>query len=396
MATIFDTARQEDYEDVIDLGNYVFSQAHMPHNFPLMLPKLFKKEYFMDGIHYLAREEGKIRAVIGAYPLKWEFSDQGLSDVTLCGRGIGMVAVHPYSRSRGYMKELMNRALSDMRRDHMVFTCLTGHRQRYEYFGYGRTGSVYSFTCSETNIWHTLGQDLNTNLSLKIVESGDNALLDRIHAFHEAKPSRLHRQRERLFDILSSWEARILALTEGERFCGYIVYKANGAEQEITEINLTDLSRLPEVIGLFLRNGKAAGMKPFVQVSVCPHETEKLTAFSRFAERYVQSTAYSFAVLDYVRFVEPFIKQKQQGYSLCEGSFVLQVEGGPRFRLAVQKGAASVIETSDPPDLSLSCLDALHFLFSPLASQTVPAVGKSIFLQSLLPLPLFYETPDGI
>jgi predicted N-acetyltransferase YhbS len=396
METIFDTARLEDYDDVIDLGNYVFSHAYMPHNFPLMLPKLFRKEYFMDGIHYLAREGGKIRAAIGAYPLKWEFSGQGLSGVTLCGRGIGMVSVHPSSRSRGYMKELMDRAMNDMRRDHMIFACLAGLRQRYEYFGYSQTGSVYSFTCTETNIWHILGRDLNTNLSLKIVESGDNALLDRIHALHEAKSSRLHRQRERLFDILSSWAARILALTEGERFCGYIVYKANGAEQEITEINLIDLSRLPEVIGLFLRNGKAVGMKPSVQVSVCPHETEKLAAFSRFAERYVQGAAYSFAVLDYVRFVEPFLKLKQQGYSLGEGSFVLQVEGGPRLRLAVQKGLASVVETSELPDLSLNSLDALHFLFSPLASSTVPAVGKSVFLQSLLPLPLFYETPDGI
>jgi hypothetical protein len=62
----------------------------------------------------------------------------------------------------------------------------------------------------------------------------------------------------------------------------------------------------------------------------------------------------------------------------------------------VQKGVPSVVETSDPPDLSLSSLDALHFFFSPLAVQTIPAIGKSVFLQSLLPLPLSYESPDGI
>ncbi|MCL2319948.1 MAG: GNAT family N-acetyltransferase, partial [Treponema sp.] len=252
----YEKARTEDYDEVIDLANYVFSHDHRPHDFPAMLPKLYKREYFTDNIHYAAREGGKIRAVVGAYPLELEFPGQSIS-----GRGIGMVSVHPYSRSRGYMKELMKMALDDMRHDGVVFSCLSGRRQRYEYFGYGLAGSVWAFTCGEDNIRHTLGPQWSSGLSLRSVGPGDAALLDEIYALHQAKIARCKRRRDRLYEILSSWKAHVFAVTEGSRFEGYFISSnaTSGEDREISEINLLDFSRLPEVLGLFLR--QAPGMQ---------------------------------------------------------------------------------------------------------------------------------------
>ena len=401
MDTIFDKAGSDDYEEVIDFANYVFSEAHAPTNFPEILPKLYKREYFMDAIHYLARENGKIKAAVGAYPLELEFSGSDLSGVTLPGRGIGMVSVHPYSRSKGYMKELMNMALDDMRRDGIVFTCLGGLRQRYEYFGYSQTGSIYTFNCSETNIRHTLGSNWNTGLTLKQIGPDDADLLDRIHELHETKISRFHRRRDRLFDILSSWKSKILAVIEEERFAGYIIYRARGTEHYVTEINLRDLSRLPEVIGLFLRNGKAAGMKSEVEVNVNPNETEKLSAFCRFAEDFSLKPVYHFSIFNYIRFLEPFLKIQEHERNLADGSVVLQIEGGPRLRLAVKDSVTSIeditnLQTQVSAELYISNLDAHSFFFSPLGPQIFPKIMKSVFLQNLLPLPLFFEKPDGI
>ena len=407
METKYGTARPEDFDDVMDFGNYVFSHAHRSIDFPSILPKLYKREFFNDAIHYIAREDGKIKAAVGAYPLEWEFP--GPAGLVLPGRGIGMVSVHPYARSRGYMKELMKRALDDMRRDGMVFSCLSGQRQRYEYFGFTPAGSAYSFNCEEGNIRHTLGPDRSAKLasgrlSFKSVGPGDKDLLDSIQALHEAKPARLRRQRDRLYEILSSWRARILAVMEGDFFAGYLIYKTNGTEHEITEINLTDLSLLPEVLGLFLHNGKAAGMKDSVKVGAGPHETEKIAALSRFAEDYTENWAYHFQVFDYRRFVEPFMKLKARDRALADGSVVLRIEGSPPLLLSVAQGVPSAATqpsvVTQPlvatTELSLSRLDALHFLFSPLAVQTFPAIKESVFLRSLLPLPLFFESADGI
>jgi len=411
METLFDTARPEDYDEVIDLGNYVFSHAHKPHDFPSMLPKLYRREYFADSIHYLAREGGKIKAMVGAYPLEWEFSGLSLPSNTLPGRGIGMVSVHPYSRSRGYMKKLMNMALDDMRRDGIVFSCLSGRRQRYEYFGYTPVGTAYTFICNEENMRHTLGPQSATDLSLRPVGPGDASLLDRIQSLHEAKRTRLRRQRERLFDILSSWYAHVFAVIEGERFEGYFIFKGgkNGEALDIIEINLFDLSRLPEVLDLFMRESNSTGVQlnatpsglKTVRVAAGPHEAEKIAVLSHFAETYTQNPAYLFAVFDYPRFIEPFLKLKAMERNLMEGSVIFQIEGGPRLHLAAGHGAASITETTErradePAELCLNRLELLHFLFSPLAIHSFPAIRKSAFLQSLLPLPLFFENADAI
>ncbi|MDR2102064.1 MAG: GNAT family N-acetyltransferase, partial [Treponema sp.] len=245
MAVQYTKAKGEDYDEVIDLANYVFSAARVPHDFPALLPKLYKKEYFMEGIHYLAREDGKIKAIIGAYPLAMNI----LGDV-LPGRGIGMVSVHPYARSRGYMRTLMEMALEDMRRDGVVFSCLGGQRQRYEYFGYTPVGMQFVFECRQANIRHTLGKDFLPGFSLRLLSAADGEFIEGIRLFHEAKPARLERRGEKFFDILSSWTSRVYALLEGENLAGYFIYSPS--EDTITEINLADPSRIPEAVGLFL------------------------------------------------------------------------------------------------------------------------------------------------
>ncbi|MDR2403260.1 MAG: GNAT family N-acetyltransferase [Spirochaetaceae bacterium] len=387
MSVQFEKAKPEDYGDVIDFGNYVFSHAHIPHDFPLMLPKLYKREYFMDGIHYLAREDGRIRAVAGAYPLEMQVP----GDV-LPGRGIGMVSVHPYYRSRGFMKALINMALEDMRREGMVFSCLSGQRQRYEYFGYAPIGLAFRFECRAANINHTLGCQFKTGLSLRRVSGGDRALLDYLYAMHESKPVRILRRREKFFDIVSSWKSLALAIMEGQHIAGYLLYNPN--KKCIHEITLEDSSRAAECIGLFLQAGE--GSRDGVTVEVQPWEREKIGAFSRFAESYSIRPAYSFAVFDYRRFILPFLKLKSSLRALPGGTFTLQIEGGPRLALGVSGGEVSAPETREPADLSLKPVEALGFLFSADYAAGSAVIGGNPFLQSLLPLPLSLEAADEV
>jgi predicted acetyltransferase len=383
VAVQFEKARSEDYDDVIDLGNYVFSQAHVPHDFPALLPKLYKREYFMDGIHYIAREDGRIKAAIGAYPLELRICGDKLP-----GRGIGMVSVHPYCRSRGFMKALMDMALREMKRDGMVFSCLGGQRQRYEHFGYVPAGVSFDFECGAANIRHTLGREFKTGFSLKRVNAGDAEALDYIYRAHESKNARVLRQKDRLFDILSSWKSVIFTVVEGRRTAGYLLYRPG----VIQEINIEDNSRIAEVIGLVLREQNCDSVK----VRVPPHETEKIAAFSRFAESYRTSSAYSIVVFDYERFLLPFLKLKSSFRTLPEGSFSLRIEDGPSLSLNVSGGKVSVTESQGPADLSLSRMDALRFLFSADYGAGSGVIAANPFLQSLLPLPYFTETADDV
>jgi hypothetical protein len=332
------------------------------------------------------------------------------------GRGIGMVSVHPYSRSSGFMKALMNMALEDMKQDGVIFSGLGGQRQRYEYFGYTPAGLLYRFECSKTNIRHFLGREFKSGLAIKKLESNDTEFLEAIRRMHESKAARLQRRQDRFFDIISSWRSSIWAITEGRRFMGYLIY--NPGDAEIAEINLEDLSRSPEVIGLFLEKGNygASGNAERVRVVVQPQETEKTAVFSRFAEDFSQSSAYSFNILDFPRFVLPFLKLKSSYRTLPDGKFALEIENGPVFSLGVSNGEpslrqASLQEAKGKADLCLPHLEAMRFLFSAetaaaaggtlasgagLAVGTAAIVARSPFLQSLLPLPLSFESTDGV
>jgi predicted N-acetyltransferase YhbS len=394
MSVQFEKAKPEDYDDVIDFGNYVFSQAHVPHDFPALLPKLYKREYFMDGLHYIAREDGRIKAAAGSYPLEMKVCGD-----TLPGRGIGMVSVHPYCRSRGFMKVLMDMALEDMKNDGMVFSCLGGQRQRYEYFGYTPAGLVWDFHCGAATIRHTLGRDFTTSLSLRQVHNGDRELPDYIYGIHESKPLRMLRRKDRFFDIISSWESLVFVVEEassvGSLPAGYLLCQPKG--RLIHEINLKDYSRTAEVIGLFLqaRNGSSPDTAS-VTVRANPQETEKIAALSRFAEHYSLNPSCSFTVFDYRRFLPPFLKLKSSIRTLPGGTFTVQIEGGPRLALAVSKGETTLSETGAGADLSLKPMEAMRFFFSADHAAGSGAIAGNPFLQSLLPLPLSLETADGV
>ncbi|MDR0999012.1 MAG: GNAT family N-acetyltransferase, partial [Treponema sp.] len=395
-------AAAEDYDELIDLGNYVFSAARIPHDFPLLLPKLYRREYFMEGNHYIVREEGRVKAIVGTYPLTMNILGE-----TLPGRGLGMVSVHPYARSRGYMRILMGMALEDMCREEAVFSCLGGQRQRYEYFGYTPTGIRAEFLCGRVNIRHVLATvPERGKLSLREIGAGDRELLDRIFDLHRRKAARIERSREKLFYILSSWNFRVYAALAGDDFLGYLVCDPSG--ERIHEINLKPsplsppppdgssppMSRLPELIGAFLDlRGRDQ-----VTVAVQPQEREKLDAFSRFAEKYTLTPAYNFRIFDYSRLLPPLLRLKAQGETLPEGSAVLRISGEGDLRLSVAGGAVSVerVKGNGKADMELENREAAETLFSALSPLSSPRLRGNPFLRGILPLPLFFEGPDGI
>ena len=85
-----------DRDEIIDFINYVFSQAKFPHDFKKYMPKSYADDVQdLGAIHYLAKKDGKIKAVVA----------NRIIDVSVNGKIlkiglIGNVSVHPYSRGK--------------------------------------------------------------------------------------------------------------------------------------------------------------------------------------------------------------------------------------------------------------------------------------------------------
>jgi predicted N-acetyltransferase YhbS len=395
MRPYYTQAEVSDYDELIDFGNYVFSHAHGPTDFPGLLPKLYRREYFMEGTHYLAKEHGRIRAAVGAYPLTLR-----ILDTVLPARGIGMVSVHPYARSRGYMRTLMDMALADMRRDGIALSCLGGQRQRYEYFGFSPAGTQILYQCRPANIRHILGPNRPPAFSVRQLQEGDPEL-GAIHEFHQSKPARFERDREKLFAILSSWKNRTFVLHDGKDFAGYLVY--NDAEHSVPELNLSEPARAAEALGCFLDYLGMKNDRDRLDLCAQPWETAKLEALAAFAEDYRVSPAYSFAVLNWQPLLSALLNLKAATRALPDGSALFRVTRGmdhpgeeTRFRVTVHQGKPQVRAGAGDGAIVLDQVQAIRFFFAPLSPWTSPALHNNPFLQSLLPLPLFFETPDGV
>ena len=71
---------------------------------------------------------------------------------------VGTVCVHPASRGKGYMIELMKRAEEDALQQGSALMLLDGDRHRYQYFGFERAGVGYRFQMEQNNIRHCCAQ----------------------------------------------------------------------------------------------------------------------------------------------------------------------------------------------------------------------------------------------
>lgn len=397
MATVFERATPADFEELVDVANYVFSHAGGRTDFPSLLPKLYKPEYGTAAHHVVAREDGRIRAVVGAFPLPMRVAGEDL-----LAYGIGTVCVHPYRRSTGYMKALMSLAHEGIRAAGADFGCLGGQRQRYQYFGYDRCGQMVKLSVNRTNIRHAFGRDYRPVHTFRPLEEGDTALTQCL-AWFNARPAHAVRESARFLDTLRSWYFGAWAIeTQGE-VVGYLVASKDGGE--ISEI-VTGDGRDAAVLLADWLTGR--GLEKAVVV-LPPFEQAMIDALARIAEFMSVEPADNLAVFHFPRTVQAFLKLKGTWQTLHDGQLVLEVEGHAPFRILVADGEVRVEATDDAVNLKLTYADALAFLFSPLSSITASALEKRgtvgaggfgpaerVLAASWFPLPLFFDKADNV
>lgn len=92
--TEYRLAKPEEWEDCIELANYVFSTAHRPHDFEQLIPRVYQAGPEMARIHRVAvAENGRLRAEIAVLP-----QQMAAGGKLLRAGYVGSVSVHPKAR----------------------------------------------------------------------------------------------------------------------------------------------------------------------------------------------------------------------------------------------------------------------------------------------------------
>lgn len=373
----------EMFDDYMDFINYVFGFNGDSSDFKKLLPKLYKYEYEPAVHSYFALEDGKMKSAIGAFD----------HDISVCGtvlktRGIGNVAVHPYSRGKGYMKKLMNMALDDMEREGVALSVLGGRRQRYNYFSYDKLGQAVSMSFNSDNMRHVFGKDRKHTLTFKTLKSNDADALISIKKLSESYPLYAVREDEKYFEIISSWHQKAYVAYDNGAFFGYAVGKGN----DINELLVCDESRVREfVCALYDYLGSSS-----LYIKVPAFLPSYINELCRLCESYSIECSKLFSVLNYKSVVEAFLNLKATYTALPDGEIVLGIQGRTNkenIRIAVTDGKISVEYTDEAPFIELAHLDAMNLLFANVcpSRESLPLFAKIWF-----PLPIYLYSSDAV
>ena len=376
-------ARPEDEEKVLDFIDFVFSQAHRPHDFARLLPKVYAHPGF-SALHAVAvREDGSVRGTVAMLPLTVRM---GEADELKVGY-IGSVSAHPRDRGAGHMKALMAMQLEEARRRGYDLLALGGQRQRYGYWGFERGGAQLSFSLNEANVRHALKREKDPNASdddmffLKI-EGADEPALEKIAKLHAAQPIFCPRGRDRLYDILCSFGGAPYAIggAEGE-IIGYFVEQGD----RISELVLQDEKDLYTFLRCWMA-GREDGT-----VTAYPWQRERVLALQKVAESCRVEDAKMFKILHWPRVLEAALRFRQSVQPLPSGRRVIGIEGAGTLALSVEGAKVSAAWTEETPLRVLGERDAVALFFSPQAQ----IMEIDPLLKAWLPLPLSIPRPDN-
>ena len=385
MAVEFLKAKKEDFKDIVNFINYVFRNEGEDIYFESFLPKLYKKEYNTFKDHYLVKEDKKIKAVVGAFPIDLKV----LEYLPLKVVGIGSVSVHPDSRGKGYMKKLMNMALEDMKNQGVHISFLSGNRQRYEYFGYTPSGQKLSYKIEDENIKHILEKYINKDIIFEEVKGEDKDFIDKAYEIYNKKEVKIIREKSKFLDTLKSWGLKTYSIKNKDKFLGYLV--VNVDKTYISELVAQD-EKFISILATYIEVNNLKN----INLELPIWEKAKIKALNKFSEEIALKASNQFKILNYEEVIKRLLEFKSTYTILIDGSISFSFINQEGFEIRVKNKEVEVNKFNGKADIELSELEMTQLLFSPFGSYLIENHNFKDIIDSWFPIPLFIGTVDSV
>jgi len=360
-------------------------------DFPNLLPKIYAKGCETEEFHHLIKEDGNIIALVLNYP---DYVYVGGKKLKVYG--IGTVSVDGERRGKGYMIELMNKSLEEMRNEGGDISILGGQKQRYEYFGYSYTGDELHFHINRTNMRHHFGSDfaeIAAKYTFRDVEAGSEDE-KRCIELMKTKPIWCEMREKDFLCISATWYKHITGVYSGGEFCGYFI--SGDDHHDINELVLCDESDILEFVrSVFV--GLGVGELNF---NLPVYMAEAIRPLYTLANHFGISPEMNLNVINYKNTIEAFAALKCSFSDIPDGCFTLEVvktEGSEKYTVSVCGGEVRVEDVTGSgikAELSLPHLRMQEFLFSSAATAYLPHLSP--FAKALFPLPFWFAGADKV
>lgn len=383
MATEIRRLAAGDYDTALDFINLVFSMAHGPHDFAAMLPLLYQPTDERMACNWVVLEDGKLRALVGVFPLAWH-----IGGATLRVAGVGGVATHPAARGQGHMQTLMQRAVATMRAEGYDLSWLGGQRQRYQHYGYEVAGTMYNATLGKANLKRAAATQ--PPLTFTPLAPTDNAGWAAAQAWHAAGGPHTVWVPTAFIQRGRSWRhAPWLARTPAGTAVGYLVANHDGTF--VAEVGAADDATAYALLTHW------AATRERVNIELSPLEPGLLSRVAAVAESLTVRSSSNWQVFAWPTVLQALLQARVALAPTLPGRVVLEITGAACLAMEVDGTTARVAPTTAAPDLSVGPLEALRVLGGPLRpSQVLALPARALVLDTWCPLPLAWRTQDGV
>lgn len=352
---IYRKAIPDDFPNILNFINMVFSMSHCPHDFRQLLPKLYEKGQEEKSIHYLALENEEIKACVCVLPITLCCENKTITCAT-----VGSVSVHPYSRGKGYMRKLMHIAIEDMKKSNISMSTLSGLRNRYQYYGYEKGGFVFQYCFTPDNFRHCREKFPKRKITLCQIQDTENPLLTEIQAIQENQILFAKKNPSDFLAIMKSWNAKLYGILENQMCKGYVALQGN----QILEMRLTDKALLFASLEECL---KESGSKELF-LRILPYDTYLLKECTQLFESFTIALDDNYMIFDYPKVLDFFLNVKSKYTSLNSGSWDFTIKGHGTFQIQVDNGVPSVTQLKDlegKSSVNFSSFESILALFAP-------------------------------
>lgn len=377
-----ETKRVIQTEEILDFANMVFSVAYSSTDFAALLPKAYSRERSGSLIHHMILEENKIRALIDIYPLGLHLQGEQRA---LDAAYVGTVAVHPNSRGRGYMIELMKRAEEDARRQGCALMILDGGRHRYQHYGFERAGMRVIFQIETENITHCCkrlypGEAMDRPAFCFEEVMQDSSYIEQMYTLYQQRLVTA-RSRKDFWWCLQSYNASVYVVLRDHEVVGYV--NLSETRESVLEFAIVEGAIENRDICRVLYDLMMQFDTEQIRVSVGMDEQDKIAALELACDSCSIAMSHQIKILNYEAVLYFLLKWKQRYAFLASGDYVLgirdeQTGSIEKYLLSVAEDNIRVLRTEIAADIVLEKMEMVRLLTTNLyyAQQQKGVQGK--------------------
>lgn len=330
---------------IIDVANKSFVPVRYEgFDFRERMPKIYAENKDFSDMHFIVEDNNSFKAVAGNL-----LKEVKLNDKKYLYSIVGTVSTLLEESNKGYMRMLMEEIEKENVEKGVVFSMLTGKRQRYNRYGYERSGSRIVY---EVNKHYYKHNEVSGHLTIRKFIDSD---LDTLYSIYLSNQPILLREREEFIIDLRISNSTIYTIIDDEQIVGY--FAIGDALKVIHELSLNRLDLLPLIMKEILNYLE----KEEIHVLVNPLNIKLNDAFELIAEGKVVEEEIMWKVYKWVPFLEMVLYLNKNSKVFVNTTEVYKVDD-QIVEIIIKDNQFKVNKTSKPYLREFTSLEFIRFV----------------------------------